>query len=66
VSKDEEHTVDVEMSPDYIANWGNNVEAVGDRQGRFTASSDPIRYDLRIRGSGTGRNTRTTYTLTRK
>ena len=66
VSKDEEHTIDVEMSPDYIASFGNNVSPTGDSQGRFTASSDPIRYDLKVRGRGTGRNTITTYTLTRR
>jgi len=66
VSKGEEHTIDVELTPAYIYDFGNDLTSAPESQRNFTASSEPIRYSLKLQGRGLGTNTKTTYTLTRR
>lgn len=66
VSKGEEHTIDVELPQDYISRRSSDLEPEGVPQRTFTASSEPIRYSLKIKLSGTKYNAKAIYALTRE
>jgi len=56
-----EHTIDVQASPSKMA---GQYEPKGEQPRVFTASSEPVRYFLETKSTGSGKNRKTTYTLT--
>jgi len=66
VSRDVEHTIDIELSPAAIIGWGPHLEPAVEPQRTFTASSEPVKYTLRMKISGSTKNSKKMYTLTRK
>jgi hypothetical protein len=61
-----EHTIDFELPEEYIENFGSALEPTVEPQRNFAASSEPVKYLLNVKRRGSGKNTKTTYALTRQ